>query len=95
VKKIIYESDIKNLMENISYMDIHRSIEKQKNAIKAWKKVFKVWTIKLEGSKLSPSGHQVHVSAGHSALYTLNARAAQTVDTGSPDDSTNTVYDFG
>ena len=84
-------------MENISYMDIHGSIEKQKNAIKTWKKVFKVWTIKLEGSKLSPSGHQVHVSVGHSASYTLNASADQTVDTGSPDDDSGSsyVYDFG
>ena len=35
------------------------------------------------------------LSHSESASYTLNASAAQTVDLLPPDDSTNTVYDFG
>ena len=94
-EQILSESDIRDQMKNITYKDIYGPLEKQISAIKTWKKVFKVWNIKLDISRLSPSGHQVHQPVGQSASYTLNASAAQTVDLLPPDDSTNTVYDFG
>ena len=57
-EKIIYESDIKNLRENISYMDIHGSIEK-KNPIKAWKKRFKCGQVRRFQTvpKWTPGAH--------------------------------------
>ena len=94
-EEILSESDIREQMKNIAYKDIFGPLEKQISAIKTWKKVFKVWNIKLDISRRSQSGHQVHQPVGQSASYTLNASAAQTVDLLPPDDSTNTVYDFG
>ena len=78
-------------------MDIVRTIEKQVAAIKVGKKILKIWEIKLEVSKLSPRGHQVHQPVGQSASY-APASSAQTVDVDypSPDDSSiSNVYDFG
>jgi hypothetical protein len=94
-KEIVSESDIRDQMKNITYKDIFGPLDKQIIAIKTWKKVFKVWNIKLDVFRRSPSGHQVHQPVGQSASYTLNASAAQTVDLLPPDDSANTVYDFG
>ena len=96
-EKVIFESDIKKLLENVSYSDIYGSIEKQKQAIKAWRKIFKVWNIKLENSAKSPSGHQVHLPGGQSASYTTDASAAQNVDAVSQYDHSiiNPVYDVG
>ena len=68
-------------------------LEEQISAIKTWKKVFKVWNIKLDITRLSPRGKQVHQPVGQSASYTINA--VKTVDLLPPDDSTNTLYDFG
>ena len=96
-EKVIFESDIIKLLENVSYSDIYGSIEKQKQAIKAWRKIFKVWNIKLENSAKSPSGHQVHLPGGQSASYTTDASAAQTVDAVSQYDHSisDPVYDVG
>ena len=78
-------------------MDIFDTIEKQVTAIKVWKKVLKIWEIKLEVSRASSSGHQVHQPVGQSASYAHNASSAQTVDVDStpPDGRISNVYDFG
>ena len=94
---IVNENNMQNSIQNISYMDIFGTIEKQVAAIKVWKKILKIWEIKLEVSKLSPCGHQVHQPVGQSASY-APASSAQTVDVVSPspdDSSTSNVYDFG
>ena len=92
-EQIINENNIKDLIQNITYTDIFGKLDKQIAAIKAWKKVFRVWNIKLNISKLSPSGHQVHQPSGQSASCTLNATANQNVDTTSHDDNSNSnVY---
>ena len=96
-KYIVDENTMKESIENIAYMDIFGAIEKQVAAIKVWKKILKIWEIKLEVSKLSPSGHQVHQPVGQSASY-AHASSAQTVDVDSPspdNSSISNVYDFG
>ena len=95
-KELETDVNIRELFKNIAYNDIFGSIEKQSFAIKAWKKIFKLWLLKLEKCKLSPSGRQVHqLPMDQSASYAL-ASADQTVDTSSPDDdSISHVYDFG
>ena len=92
-KEIIGDSFLKNQISNISYSDIFGTLEQQIKAVKVWKVIFKVWNLKLESQKLSPSGHQAHLLQGQSASYPCTA--AQTVDSSSSDDSTCTVYDFG
>ena len=94
---IVNENNMQNTIQNIAYMDIFGTLEKQVAAIKVWKKILKIWEIKLEVSKLSPSGHQVHQPVGQSASY-AHASSAQTVDVVSPspdDSSISNVYDFG
>ena len=94
----VLEADLKiqELFQNIAYKDIFGSVEKQSIAIKVWKKVIKLWLLKLEKCKLSPSGRQVHqLPMDQSAQYAL-ASADQIVDAPSPDyDSISHVYDFG
>ena len=93
------DNNIGNLLTNISYMDIFGTIEKQVIAIKVWKKVLKIWEVKLEVSRASSSGHQVHQPVGQSASYAHNASSAQTVDVdvdSTPSDGRiSNVYDFG
>ena len=89
--QIISENNLKNELENISYLDIFGTLEKQTSAVKVWKKVSRVWNLKQDSSKLFPSGHQPH---GQSAL--LPCTSSQSVDPPSPDvDSNCIVYDFG
>ena len=91
--KIISDESLKKQTETISYSDIFGSMKQQISAVKILKKIFKVWKIKLEAEKLSPSGHQAHLLQGQSASYSCTA--AQTVDSTSPDDSNCILYDFG
>ena len=92
--KVISENDLKSLVENIAYNDIFGTLNQQINAIKVWCKIFKVWKIKLEASKLSPSGHQAHLPSGQSDSYA--SITTTPVDSPSPDDDSNCiVYDFG
>ena len=92
--QIISENNLKTELENIAYLDIFGTLEKQISAVKVWKKVFRVWNLKLESSKLFPSGHQVHQPQGQSA--SLPCTSSQSVDPPSPDvDSNCIVYDFG
>ena len=53
-KYIVDENTTKESIQNIDYMDIFGAIEKQVAAIKVWKKILKIWEIKLEVSKLPP-----------------------------------------
>ena len=94
---IVNENNMQNTIQNIAYMDIFGTINKQVAAVKVWKKILKIWEIKLEVSKLSPSGQQVHQAVSQSASY-AHASSAQTVDVVSPspdDSSISNVYDFG
>ena len=92
-EKIISDIYLKTQLENISYADIFGTLERQVVAVKVWKKVIKVWKLKLEAEKLSPSGHQAHQPQGQSASYACTS--TQTVDFSSPANSNCTVYDFG
>ena len=49
--------------------DIFGRLNQQITATKVWCKIFKVWKIKLEVSKLSPSGPQAHQPSGQSDSY--------------------------
>ena len=95
--KIQSENNMQELMKDMVYKDIFGTIEKQIYAIKVWKKVFKIWLLKLEKCKMSPSGRQAHqLPSDQSASYTPTASAAQTVDFSAPeDDSISNVYDLG
>ena len=92
---IVNENNMQNTIQNIAYMDIFGTINKQVAAVKVWKRILKIWEIKLEVSKLSPSGHQVHQPVGQSASY-AHASSAQTVDVVSTpsDGRISKVYDF-
>ena len=70
----------------IPFSDIFGPIEKQISAIKVWKKVLKIWSVKLDATRLSTSGRQAHLSVGQSDSCTIIARAN--------DDSISNVYDF-
>ena len=95
-KHIVNENNMQDSIQNIVYMDIFGTVEKQVDAIKVWKKILKIWEIKLEVLKLSPSGHQVHQPVGQSASYAHASSAPTDVDSPSPDDSSSSnVYDFG
>ena len=65
-EKLIFEQDFKTLLDKIIYTDIFGKIEKQVNAIKIWKKLFKVWNYKIENVQLSSTGHQAHLPQGQS-----------------------------
>ena len=86
-EKILMESGIKEKLENIAFSDIFGPMEKQISAIKVWKKVLKIWSVKLEATRLSTSGRQAHLSVGQSDSCTNIASAN--------DDSVSNVYDFG
>ena len=91
--EIVKDKSLKDEISKISYSDIFGTIDEQIKAVKVLKKVLKVWNLKLEKLKKSPSGHQVHQLQGQSALYPCNT--AQTADQSSSDDSNSDVYDFG
>ena len=59
-EKILSDKNLKRLLESISYADIFGTLDQQVKAVKVWKQVVRVWNLKLEAEKLSPSGHQVH-----------------------------------
>ena len=96
---IVNENGLRGQLDNLVYSDIFGSLKKQIEAVKIWKKVLKVWNIKLEALKSSPRGHQVHLPPGLSASYACTS--TQTVDppsfndSNSLDDSNCIVYDFG
>ena len=92
-EKIISDNHLKNELSGISYADIFGTLAQQVKAVKVWKKVLRVWNLKLEAEKLSPSGHQAHQLQGQSA--SLPCTAVHTVDSPSPVDSNCIVYDFG
>ena len=93
-KMILSDSNLKSELLTISYEDIHGTINQQIVAAKVWKKVLRVWNIKLEAVKLSPSGPQVHLPNGLSASDPCTA--VQTVDYPSPDVDSNCIdFDFG
>ena len=92
-ESIISDNCLKNDLTTISYEDIFGTLEQQIVAAKVWKKVLRVWNIKLDAAKQSPSGPQVHLPHGLSASFPCTA--VQTVDTPSPDDSNCNDYDFG
>ena len=90
--QIVKEKNIENI-DKISYLDIFGTLEKQITAVKVWKKILKVWKIKLEASRESPSGHQVHQALGQSASYADNADSTQTVGVDTPSsDGTSIIY---
>ena len=86
-EKLVNENNIKEELSGINYSDIFGSLEKQISAIKVWKKILKLWNVKLEAAKLSPSGRQVHLSVGQSDSCTDIYSSAY--------DSTINVYGFG
>ena len=91
--EIVKDKSLKDEISKISYSDIFGTIDEQIKAVKVLKKVLKVWNLKLEKLKQSPSGHQVHQLQGQSASYPCNT--AHTADQASSEDSNSIVYDFG
>ena len=91
--QILSDIQLKQQIMDISYSDVFGTLQQQVKAIKVWKKVFKVWKIKLEASNQSPSGHQAHLLQGQSA--SLPCTAAQNVDSSIRDYSNCNVFDFG
>ena len=53
-EQVINENNLKTLFEKVGYLDIFGSLGKQVTAVKAWKKLLKVWNIKLEMRKKVP-----------------------------------------
>ena len=92
-EKILSDNQLKNELATISYEDIFGTVDKQISAAKVWKKVLRVWNIKIDAVKQSPSGPQVHLPDGLSASFPCTA--PQTVDPPSPDVSNCIDYDFG
>ena len=43
--QIISENNLKSELENISYLDVFGTLDKQIAALKVWKKLFRVWNI--------------------------------------------------
>ena len=93
-EKVICEQDLKTLLDKIIYTDIFGKIEKQIDAIKIWKKVFKVWNFKIANVQLSSTGHQAHQPQGQSDSYASSAIGSAD-NPSSAYDSNCTVYDFG
>ena len=91
--QIISDKQLQQQIKDISYSDVFGTLEQQVKAIKVWKKVFKVWKVKMEASNQSLSGHQAHLLQGQSA--SLPCTAAQNVDPSIRDYSNCNVYDFG
>ena len=91
--RIISDNYLKNEIATISYEDIFGTLDRQILAAKVWKKILRVWNIKIDAAKQSPSEPQVHLPHGLSASFPCTA--AQTVDPPSPDDSNCIDYDFG
>ena len=83
----------KSLKDEISKISYSGTVDEQIKAVKVLKKVLKVWNLKLEKLKKSPSGHQVHQLQGQSASYPCNT--AHNADQASSEDSNSIVYDFG
>ena len=73
--------------KSIALSDIFGPIEKQIFAIKVWKEVLKIWSVKLVATRLSTSGHQAHLSVGQSDSCTNIASTN--------DDSVSNVSDLG
>ena len=50
-EQVINKSNLNTLFEKVGYLDIFGSLGNQVTAVKAWKKLLKVWNIKLEMKK--------------------------------------------
>ena len=51
---IISDNYLKNELGTISYADIFGTLDEQIVAAKVWKKILRVWNLKLDAAKLSP-----------------------------------------
>ena len=83
-EELTSEPEISNEIKKIEYMDIYGTLKDQIQAVKVWKGIFKIRTLKLEKRKLS-YGHQVHQLSA-SCSYS----SPQVVDSSSLDSASST-----
>ena len=86
---------VNSIFRNIAFIDIFGTLEKQIFAIKVWKKVVKVWNMKLERAKPSLGGHQAHLPLLGQSDSCASVTSLSVDAVFSEEASDSIVYDFG